>query len=273
MKRWVRLLQNYTFIQLFYLWIALGFGFAIIYFLSSFSPNHSLIYMGEPLKHNFTGFLAMIYFSFITLTSTGYGDIVPLGILRLFAILEIFFGLIVFGFLVSKLITARQHRIIEELYSISFEERVNKLRSSLYASRANISRIINKVNTVRYGKIPHLMTEIEANIESLKTGIFRVKTFLVSENKKSVSNIDELTLNLLLNSVSLSLSSLTKIVKIIDAKKYVWKRDSVVKDLASIIMNIRQITELYDMKPLKEDLKSLVDSIDEKAIELEKLVK
>jgi potassium channel LctB len=44
-----------------------------------------------------------IYFSVTTLTTVGYGDIVPVGIFRVFAVIEIFMGLIYIGTMVNIL--------------------------------------------------------------------------------------------------------------------------------------------------------------------------
>ena len=41
-----------------------------------------------------------VYFSVVTLTTVGYGDIVPVGVFRYFAIVEIFMGLIYIGTMV-----------------------------------------------------------------------------------------------------------------------------------------------------------------------------
>jgi len=229
--------------------------------------------MGQPINHSLNDFLTIIYFSFITLTSTGYGDVVPLGISRLLVIFEIFLGLMVFGFLVSKVISARQEKIIDELYDLSFEEKVSKLRSSLYAYRTNISRLIDRVKITRFYRRPDLLTELEANVDGLKTGISRVRVFLVSENKKSVSKVDDLTLNLLFNSLNLSVVTLIDVLELFNKKKYDWKQKHIIRDLLSIIDPMKSILSLYENRPLKDEIKSLLDTNYESLKKLKALIK
>ncbi|MCG2718846.1 MAG: ion channel, partial [Nanoarchaeota archaeon] len=220
MKRGVKLLQTYTLTQLVFLWVSIGVIFAFIYYLLSFFSQNQLLFLGEPLNHSFNDFFTILYFSFITLTATGYGDVIPLGISRLLVIVEIFFGLAVFGLLISKIISARQQRIIEELYDISFEEKVNKLRSSLYVYRANVSRLIDQINLTRYYRRPDILTQTSANIENLRTCVGRIKGFLSSEKKKSISKVNELTLNLLFNSLHLSITSTIQLFEVLKKKRY-----------------------------------------------------
>lgn len=271
--QWVKLLQHYTFTQLFLVWVSIGVTFGIVYYLLSFFPQNALLFMGQPINHSLNDFLTIIYFSFITLTSTGYGDVVPLGISRLLVIFEIFLGLMVFGFLVSKVISARQEKIIDELYDLSFEEKVSKLRSSLYAYRANISRLIDRVKITRFYRRPDLLTELEANVDGLKTGISRVRVFLVSENKKSVSKVDDLTLNLLFNSLNLSVVTLIDVLELFNKKKYDWKQKHIIRDLLSIIDPMKSILSLYENRPLKDEIKSLLDTNYESLKKLKALIK
>jgi len=272
MRRGIKILQDLTLKELFYLWVAIGIGFAMIYYLLSFIPQSSLLYQNQPINHGISDFFTMVYFSFITLTSTGYGDVVPLGISKILSIAEIFLGLAVFGFLISKLISARQQSIIEELYDISFEETVSRMRSSLYVYRANISRIIDRINLTRRVKTFDL-TDLESNLEGLKSSVSRVKRFLISESKKPVTKVDELTLNLLFNGLSLSITRITEILDLLNYKRYDWKRKTITKYVLSCVASIKELEELYREKAIKEELKNLLKNLDDSLKRLEDLMK
>ena len=41
--------------------------------------------------------MTALYFSFVTATSVGYGDVVPMGVIRIVAIAEAITGLLIFG--------------------------------------------------------------------------------------------------------------------------------------------------------------------------------
>src|SRR3989338_7023782 len=80
------LFDKLTFLNIFIIWalIAITFG-AVYYFLAG--PNSFLLY--NPNNTPVNSSLDSIYFSFITATTTGFGDIIPYGIFKVVAILEV----------------------------------------------------------------------------------------------------------------------------------------------------------------------------------------
>ena len=54
-------------------------------------------------------------------------------------------GLILFGILISKLVSSKQEIILEEVYDMSYEEKMNRLRSGLYLFRSDANKVIDKV--------------------------------------------------------------------------------------------------------------------------------
>lgn len=81
--------------RIIYLSIAIIFLFGIIYWL-----NNDLIALNSNRITNFT-FGYSLYFSTTTYTTLGYGDLSPLGWLRLFTSIEAFLGVINMGFLIA----------------------------------------------------------------------------------------------------------------------------------------------------------------------------
>jgi hypothetical protein len=79
-----------------------------------------------------------LYFSAVTATSVGYGDIVPTGVARVLAIGEGISGLILFGCVVSKFVSRRQEALIAEIHHIAFEERLGRVRTNLLLVRAEL---------------------------------------------------------------------------------------------------------------------------------------
>ena len=78
------------------------------------------------------GFLSALYFSFVTATSVGFGDIVPLGAARALAIGEAVLGLLVFGAIVSKLVSRRQEHVVREIHRIAFDDRLRRVQADLH---------------------------------------------------------------------------------------------------------------------------------------------
>ena len=143
----VVLLDKISFSQVFTFWIIIIILFSIIYFLLAHAPGNSLS-MGERLIiPNTDGFFNSLYFSFITATSLGFGDVVPVGISKFLSGFEVIIGLIIYGVLISKLVGVKQEVLLEEVYNISYEEVIDRLRSGLYLFRSDINRVLEKIET------------------------------------------------------------------------------------------------------------------------------
>jgi len=123
---------------LFRLWIAIVVGCGVVYWTFELLQNHALEANGAPLSHDLRGFAAAIYFSAVTATSVGYGDIVPTGFARLLAIAESMAGLVLFGMLVSKFVSRRQEDLISQIHRIAFEDRLGRVRTNLHLVRTEL---------------------------------------------------------------------------------------------------------------------------------------
>ena len=142
------LIERVSFKQIFLFWIIYMFIFGGIYFMLSFTSHSAVLYKGAALTPNINGFLTAEYFSFITAASAsqGYGDLLPMGIARFFAVIEAVSGLVIFGIIISKLLSQKQEILLEEVYEISFEEKINRIRSTFSLFRADINKIMEKVD-------------------------------------------------------------------------------------------------------------------------------
>ncbi len=87
------------------------------------------------------GFLTALYFSFGAATSIALGDVIPTGPLRPLAIAEAVIGLLVFGAMVSKLVSRRQEQVVSEIHRIAFEDRLERVQTDLHLVLAELQRI------------------------------------------------------------------------------------------------------------------------------------
>lgn len=88
-----------------YLIVMIGFG--LIYFIFSMQ-SIVLVEYGEPRKISVVGSLVhSFYFSSVTLLTIGYGDIVPIGIGRLIAVIEALIGYILPTAFVLRIVQIR----------------------------------------------------------------------------------------------------------------------------------------------------------------------
>ena len=92
---------------LFRLWVVIVAVCGVAYWCLAWFPGHVLETAGATVRPDVAGFLSALYFSAVTATSVGYGDIVPIGSARLVAIVESIAGLVIFGCLVSKFVSRR----------------------------------------------------------------------------------------------------------------------------------------------------------------------
>jgi Ion channel len=87
-------------------YLVLGQMWAMLYLLVSFlEPNAFALPASVVSSKGFDGFNAL-YFSFVTLTSTGYGDISPAApVTRMLAVLEAVTGVLYLSVLIARLVT------------------------------------------------------------------------------------------------------------------------------------------------------------------------
>jgi hypothetical protein len=136
--RFVDALADRSVAGLFKLWLAIVVACALVYWgLVRVAPL-SLTATGGSVGADGYGLLSAIYFSAVTATSVGYGDIVPNGLARVVAIAESMAGLILFGCVVSKFVSRRQEQLIDDIHHIAFEERLGRVRTNLLLVRAEL---------------------------------------------------------------------------------------------------------------------------------------
>jgi hypothetical protein len=88
------------------IYLTLGLLWCLAYTLVDQIAPGSFSYLGKPMsEHSMVGFTAL-YFSFATLCTVGYGDIMPVsGIARMLAIVEAGFGVLYMAILISRLVS------------------------------------------------------------------------------------------------------------------------------------------------------------------------
>ncbi len=122
-------------------WLLINFGCGVVYWLVSFLPGHGLREASQPIGHGAAALLEAVYFSFVTGLSIGFGDIVPVGVVRVLAVVQGGACLLVFGAIISKLVSGRQEELTEEIHRIAFEDRLGRVRTNLHLVVSEIQEI------------------------------------------------------------------------------------------------------------------------------------
>ena len=126
-KSFLDMVHQRSTLQLFLIWIGMILLSGIAYWLGALVGEHGLVEVGRPVGANLKGFASALYFSFVTATSIGYGDVVPIGGARVFAVTEAIIGLLIFGAVVAKFVSHRQDELVSEIHRITFDERLDRV--------------------------------------------------------------------------------------------------------------------------------------------------
>ena len=116
------------------------FFYSILFLCLSFFDGQGAAFSNSGVQVK--NFWELCYFSFITATSTGYGDIVPIGAGRLVASLEAFTGLLLFATFISKLLSRRQDVTLGEMHRLAFRTEFHNVREDFYVARKDLDRAI-----------------------------------------------------------------------------------------------------------------------------------
>ena len=221
---------SFPYVLLFWVSVIIMFGLAY----HALSNDVSYLYSNRehiPVKQA----LDAIYFSFSTATSTGFGDIVPSGYFKLIAIVEVISGLLLLAFVTSKLVSLKQDIILNEIYEISFQERINRLRSSLLLFRQHLGRIINRIDDQSIHK--REINETYIYVSSLEDTLNEIVT-LVDRDKKYhfTKDIDEINAELIVNSMNSSFEKLREFIGVCSQHQLEWKRDVTVSIIERCLM-------------------------------------
>jgi potassium channel LctB len=157
------LIDRLSTFQLFLLWIGTvllcGFG----YWLVALIGEHGLAEAGSPVGADVRGLASALYFSFVTATSVGYGDIVPVGVARAIAVAEAVAALLIFGAVVAKFVSHRQDELVREIHRITFDERFDRVQSNLHIVISELLSI-NSLCEAPATPLPRIARRLESGV-------------------------------------------------------------------------------------------------------------
>ena len=135
------LIESLSATQIFFVWLAMVVVCGALYWLTGFSRHPGLVDSGKPIAATFEGLLSALYFSFVTTTSVGYGDVLPVGPVRIISIFEAVTGLLLFGALVAKFVSRRQDELVRDIYNVTFEARLDRVQTNLHLVLSELQSI------------------------------------------------------------------------------------------------------------------------------------
>ena len=166
MRQWDRsvlsLIHRRSALQLFLIWIGMILLSGIGYWLVALLSKDGLVEAGIPVGTDLQGFGNALYFSFVTATSIGYGDILPVGIARVVAVAEAISALLIFGAVVAKFVSHRQDELVAEIHRVTFEERLDRVQTNLHLVISDLLSIIAMCEAEK--PVNRISTRLESSV-------------------------------------------------------------------------------------------------------------
>ncbi len=214
-------IDNLRFRYIFLLWVVVVCFFGGLYHFLATDSSHLAYNSGEG---RVTSWVDHIYFSFITATTTGFGDILPRGRFKGLAIIEVICGYLLLALVTSKLVSIKQDIILSEIYDISFSEKVNRLRSSFFLFRQNLSKFVEKIEE----KTIHLrdLGDINGYLSAFEDTLGEVISMMgKSKNSDFLKSVDPLNMELIMSSILKSDEKIFEIVESLNKNHIGGRRD------------------------------------------------
>lgn len=226
-----------TFWQILFVWLIIILGVGLFY---HFSATDTSFLRYSVQKQPVTNIWDSIYFSFVAFTN-GFSDITPLGFYKIISVIEVVAGLLLIAFIVSKIVSIKQDIILSEIYEISFNERMNRLRNSMLLFRQNLSRVMDKIesNLIKKREINDIYIYLSSFEDSLTEFVLLIDGTGKSHFKK---NLDSLNAELILISALHSFEKINETASMLNERKLEWKREIT---LSIINKSLSQINEIF----------------------------
>ena len=203
---WLELLANLSLEKLVGLWLCMILVFGLVYWLAGIGMGWGLQAGNNAVKPDLDGLWTAIYFSFVTVLSIGYGDVIPTGALRIFAIVEGAAGLLIFGCVISKLVSRRQEELTEGIHRTTFEDRLDRVRTNLHLVFSDLGSV--QQLQVEQGVLPEIvMRRLESTVRVFRGELQAVHDLLY----RSQIMPDEETMHSLLANLVICLQGLIEI--------------------------------------------------------------
>ena len=114
------------------LWVGTIFVSAIFYwFASVYMAGHGIHHTTQGRMDGLISFPTALYFSCVTTTTLGYGDLAPEGASRIVVIMQAFLGMIIVGVIISKILSRHQEQMILDTKQIALAERAASVLTAL----------------------------------------------------------------------------------------------------------------------------------------------
>lgn len=258
----VGMLTKFSYGTLFGIWAGMAVFFAIAYFGLTYVGDGYHAPTGLADVHIFARALDSMYFSVITATSTGYGDITPVGLSRILAGLQSISALLVFAVFVTKLVSHQQEVTLMEVHRLTFEDVFHNTREGMFIARKDFDAIIEYAN--KEGAVDdHHWENLEMAYRQLQTLFEEIPDFYANEIHHYT--IDEKREKLLLESAHRTLHRINQTLDALSSKGIDWvSHETSMNELKELAKIVSTVTPLWKERSPYESLEAFEDIIQTK---------
>jgi len=228
---------------LFTLWFVLAALFAAAYaLLAIFAPAHAPQGLLNLETLRLIG--NSLYYSIITSTTTGYGDIVPMGLSKILASIQSIVGFFLLAVFVTKLVSQQQELAVRQMHKLTYEDVFHNTREGLFIVRKDFDRLIAKVEQ----REPLSVEDWEDLATAFKQGqslLLEIPEFY-SPEEVGLYTIDERREQLLQEAVHRTLHRLNQFIDECSLAGIDWMaHKEMMKELTVLLQVVSKVTALW----------------------------
>jgi hypothetical protein len=243
-------------VNLILVWVLIAVAFGFLYYILPGRLINSGT--GEPV----TNILEYIYFSFITILTTGYGDITATGFIRVLTAIEGLVGWILFGLIVYRVVSVKEDVILREIHKLSNDQYLSRIRNFLFISNTNLVRFIKEVQSRKRAK-DSMVYELSVISTTLKSNIEDTSRFLLMNKDSVTGELDEEEILLLVNGVNLCIANFINALILLPKNT---KDHIIYENVSRIVESGEKLYNYYNVqmksKRRIEDLKTLYTKLE-----------
>lgn len=244
-------MTSMSYSSLFSLWMLLALIWGVAYFLLALHfPEHAPRLrpdMHETYMDTLHMFYNALYFSIITATSTGYGDITPHGISKALAGAQSIMALVVFATFVSKLVSHKQEIALDEVYRLTFEDVFHNFREGFYIIRQDCDRIIRDATAHRSLTDDH-WNDMTTAYRQAQTLVQQIPDFYSEKDEDDGRHtIDERREILLHEAVQRTLRRINLMLDVLSANAIDWSsHEESIRELKTLLEIIHAVVPQWE---------------------------
>lgn len=224
------------------LWIFMNLLCTAFYFaMTQWAPAHAPSI--EPTLPPLERLWESAYFSLVTATTVGYGDLLPLGASKAVAVMQASAGVLIFGILIAKLVARRNDAVMTDVHRLTSESIFYHIRQGLFIVRKDFDTLIRDVE--HHGNVPdHEWDNLIASCLQAQSLIEEIPNFYANSNGYVIDRKREA---LLIDSVQRTLNRLLHLLAALDHRHIKWQdRAANVEQLESLVAIIDTVILVWE---------------------------